>query len=155
MEIEALCASVAEQRGRPLRLIPLPSAAGVRSSICGMWLAFPNADQVYYTPVTSPLHQTHIILHELAHMLLDHQQNSAAAPEALSRLFPDLDPAMAARLLARGRSEATDRQEQEAELLASLIWQRFTATPVAGETASPEAADTLARVMGSFTGREG
>ncbi|CAL9564922.1 hypothetical protein [Streptomyces sp. enrichment culture] len=148
--IESVADAVARRRGRPLRLIPLPEEEGGGSGICGVWIAFADVDHVYYSVVTSPVHQTHIVLHELAHILLDHWQEGEPDPEALRRLFPDLDPAMAARLLARDRTRASTGQEQEAELLASLMWQHFDAVPAALPTASRATADTLSLVMCTF-----
>ncbi|MGW6845750.1 hypothetical protein [Streptomyces sp. NPDC054958] len=149
--ITNLSALVANRRGRPLRLLPLPGGDSGESGVCGMWIAFADTDHVYYSEVTSPVHQTHIILHELAHMLLDHQQTGAPQEASLERLFPDLDPSMAARLLARGRSGASDEQEQEAELMASLMWQHFDLVPAALPCASPTSSNALRRVMSTFT----
>ncbi|MCX5405714.1 hypothetical protein OHA37_17695 [Streptomyces sp. NBC_00335] len=154
-EVEDLCAAVAAERGRPLTLLPMPADFADGSGICGMWVSMGAADLVYYTPVASRPHQTHIILHELAHILLDHREPSVPHPEMLAQLFPDLDPEMVTRLLGRGRTKATTRQEQEAELLASVMWQRFNATPVAVATATSDTAKTLNRVLGAFTGRGG
>ncbi|MFD8753872.1 hypothetical protein ACFV0O_23265 [Kitasatospora sp. NPDC059577] len=147
--LDDLCEAVAALRGRPLRLLPMPRPAD--AGVCGLWVAFGAVDHVYYAPVASGVHQTHIILHELAHMLLDHRQPSGAAPEMLAQLFPDLDPAMAVRLLARSQSGAADRQEKEAELLASMMWQHFNVAPLTAATAPTEDANTLRRVIDAFT----
>ncbi|MFC5663648.1 hypothetical protein ACFP3U_11720 [Kitasatospora misakiensis] len=148
--VEQLADAVARRRGRPLRLIPLPKADAGGSGICGVWLALGETDHVYFSAVTSPVHQSHIVLHELAHILLDHRQEGEPDPEALGAIFPDLDPAMAARLLARDRTRATGGQEQEAELLASLMWQHFDTVPVARPGASRESAEALSLVMCTF-----
>ncbi|MGI5354198.1 hypothetical protein ACQI4E_02620 [Streptomyces sp. CA-252508] len=152
-EVEHLCEAIAAERGRPLHLLPMPDSMPVGAGVCGMWVSFGFADQVYYNVVTSRPHQTHIILHELAHILLDHRESTAPEPAMLAQLFPDLDPAMAARLLGRTRTTATTRQEQEAELLASVMWQHFSAAPATLPTAAPETADTLHRVIGAFSRR--
>ncbi|WP_380282367.1 hypothetical protein [Kitasatospora purpeofusca] len=149
--VERLADAVAGRRGRPMRLIPLPRAdSGGGSGICGVWMALGGADHVYYAAVTSPVHQTHIVLHELAHMLLDHRQEGPPDHAGLRQLFPDLDPAMAARLLARDRTRATTDQEEEAELLASLLWQHFDTLPAALPGATRESAETLALVRCTF-----
>ncbi|MFD9243340.1 hypothetical protein ACFV0D_15670 [Streptomyces sp. NPDC059556] len=118
-----------------------------------MWVSFGTSDHVYYNVVTSRPHQTHIVLHELAHILLDHREPSAPEPGMLAQLFPDLDPAMAARLLGRTRTKATTRQEQEAELLASVMWQHFNVAPAAAASAPPETADALNRVIRALSRR--
>ncbi|WP_327679890.1 hypothetical protein [Kitasatospora sp. NBC_00458] len=148
--VESLADAVARWRGRPLRLIPLPRADARGSGICGAWIALGESDHVYYSAVTSPVHQAHIVLHELAHILLDHRQGGEPDHEGLRRLFPDLDPAMAARLLARDRTRTTTGQEREAELLASLMWQHFDSVPAARPGASRESADTLSLVICTF-----
>ncbi|MBT2528508.1 hypothetical protein J7E91_24610 [Streptomyces sp. ISL-99] len=150
-EVEDLCAAVAVERGRPLRLLPMPAGLASDTGVCGMWVSFGTADLVYYASVTSRPHQTHIVLHELAHILLDHRESSVPDPAMLAQLFPDLDPAMAVRLLGRSRTKATTQQEHEAELLASIMWQHFNVAPVAVPTATADTADTLSRVMGAFS----
>ncbi|MER7406717.1 hypothetical protein ABT373_30670 [Streptomyces sp. NPDC000070] len=67
----------------------------------GMWVATAQADYVLYEEQTSPMHQRHIILHEIGHMVCGHP---SAAGIAL-------------------RMRYSDRQEQEAELMASLIME--------------------------------
>ncbi|MGV9278822.1 hypothetical protein [Streptomyces griseosporeus] len=148
--IEDLAAAVARPRGRPLRLIPLPGTQTTGAGICGVWIALADADHVYYSVVTSRVHQVHIVLHELAHILLDHRQDGEPDHDGLRRLFPDLDPATVARLLARDRTRSTTGQEEEAELLASLLWQHFDAAPAALPTASRKSADTLSLAWCTF-----
>ncbi|MEU8463960.1 hypothetical protein [Streptomyces sp. NPDC029003] len=152
-EVDELCTAIAAERGRPLMLLPMPAVMPVGAGVCGMWVSFGTVDHVYYNVVTSRPHQTHIVLHELAHILLDHRDSTAPEHGMLEQLFPDLDPAMAARLLGRTRMKATTRQEQEAELLASVMWQHFSVVPAAAPTASPEMADTLNRVVGALSRR--
>ncbi|WP_411056574.1 hypothetical protein [Streptomyces sp. E11-3] len=116
--IDALCGRVAEQRGRPLHRHPLPREAG-ESGVCGLWLATSSDDYVFYEAQTSLLHQEHIVLHEIGHILFGH---NTLDPEDINRaqpLLPDLEPAHVQQLL--GRTNYSTRQEQEAEMLASLI----------------------------------
>ncbi|MFF8769640.1 hypothetical protein [Kitasatospora sp. NPDC015120] len=148
--IESLADAVARWRGRPLRLIPLPRTDSGGSGICGLWIALADIDHVYYSVVTSPVHQAHIVLHELAHILLDHRQDGEPDQDALRRLFPDLDPVMAARLLARDPTRTTSDQEQQTELLATLMWQHFDSVPAVRPGASRESADALCLVKCTF-----
>jgi hypothetical protein len=117
--IEAFCAHLARDRGRPLYLHVLPNPSG-EGEPCGMWLATAEADHVFHARGTSPLHQLNIILHEIGHMLCDHAgyglDGSAAA------LFPLLDPAMVQRVLLRSRYSTPE--EEAAELMAALILER-------------------------------
>ncbi|MEV8531851.1 hypothetical protein [Streptomyces sp. NPDC051211] len=108
--VDGLCARLAEQRGRPIRLHPLPKEAA-ESGVCGLWVGTSSVDYVFYEAQTSPLHREHIVLHELGHILFGHnalegEENGTGIPAAL------------------GRTNYTTRQEQEAEMLASMIRSR-------------------------------
>lgn len=121
-DARTLCEQVAEQRGRPIRLLPMAGLTGV----CGLWVATDTTDLIFYEEVTTPPHQEHIILHELSHVLCDHYPTSLPT----ETLLPSLDPAMVRRVL--GRSGYSTAEEREAEMLASLIRQRARggATPL-------------------------
>ncbi|MFD9355231.1 hypothetical protein [Streptomyces sp. NPDC060031] len=128
--LDALCDRVAEQRGRPIRLHPLPKEAA-ESGVCGLWVGTASVDYVFYEAQTTPLHREHIVLHEIGHILfghhsLDGEETDGRAPTVL------------------GRTNYTTRQEQEAEMLASMIRIR---TASAGRPASGGGGrDTLARL---------
>ncbi|WP_203980747.1 hypothetical protein [Planotetraspora silvatica] len=115
---------MAEQRGRPIHLRPLTGGAGVY----GLWVATESADVIFYEQATTMPHQEHIILHELSHILCDHYRVPQSAEEDTRWLLPHLDPEMVRRVLRRSGYSAVE--EQEAELLASLIWQRAHAGSV-------------------------
>jgi hypothetical protein len=112
--IEAFCKTLAGERGRPIRLVPLPGAG---DAPCGLWLSTTDAEYVFHQTATSRLHRDHIVLHELAHMIFDHKALRSAAD--VHALLPDLDPRMVTTVLAR--SPYTSEQEQQAEVLADLI----------------------------------
>ncbi|TMR29446.1 hypothetical protein ETD85_32465 [Nonomuraea zeae] len=128
---EALCAQVAAQRGRPIRLVPMARGAGV----CGMWVSAGDCDLIFYEQATTSPHQQHIILHELSHLMCDHYPAGLPHPDQWRHLLPDLDPQMVHRVL--GRTTYSAIEEQEAELLASLIQARagkLAALEVVAET---------------------
>ena len=105
-------ARLAIQRNRMIFLHPFTSGPGVP---CGLWLGTARADHIFHEEGTTPWHQTHITLHEVAHMLLGH-----GGKGGLARLLaPDVDPALVKLVL--GRSTYTTAEEQDAETLASLI----------------------------------
>ncbi|MFG2297164.1 hypothetical protein [Streptomyces sp. NPDC048603] len=170
--VDVLRTAIEQHRGRPLVLSPLPERAGATAGLCGLWIALGDADHIFYETSTSPLHQQHIILHEIAHLLLDHGNTdgdssgegpgegpgdgAAEGPgggwgAGITALFPGLDPAMVSRLLARGRTDYTEIQERQAELMATLIHHRTTARP-AGPPADPAAAHVLDRLARLFGG---
>lgn len=117
--LDSFCEMLARRRGRPLRLLPMP---GVNAAPCGLWVSTDETDYVFHQVATTPLHQEHIILHELAHMIFDHAALREPAERVQSRLLPGLDPEMVATVLAR--TAYTTEQELEAETLADLIGGR-------------------------------
>jgi hypothetical protein len=131
-DVHQLCRALAEQRQRPIVLRPLLG----RDGPCGLWVAGPSSDFIFYDAQTSPLHQQHIILHEISHLLCGHRARPLGEGELRALLFPDLCPRMVERVLQRA-GYATD-DEQEAELLASVILQRVTARDPARSEARPE-----------------
>ncbi|MGW5847392.1 hypothetical protein ACWFQ8_05380 [Streptomyces sp. NPDC055254] len=126
--LEALCNRIAQQRGRPIRLHPLPKEAA-ESGVCGLWVGTASVDYVFYEAQTTPLHREHIVLHELGHILFGHHalegEETDGAPVVL------------------GRTNYTTRQEQEAEMLASMI--RIRTANSAPQSAAPPGG-TLARL---------
>jgi hypothetical protein len=115
-DVSAFCAGIGRRRGRPLTLLghALP-ADGPR----GFCISTRNADYIVYEQATSPLHQEHIILHEASHLLCGHSGADGPAAEHARRLFPSLDPTLVGQVL--GRTSYSTEEEQEAELLASMI----------------------------------
>jgi hypothetical protein len=108
-------AGLERERRRPIRLRPFSSGVGVP---CGLWIGTADADYVYHEIGTTPFHATHIVLHELAHMLLGHR-HTAAWDRLVRLLAPDVDQALVQLIL--GRSAYGTTEEREAEILASLI----------------------------------
>ncbi|WP_160330195.1 ImmA/IrrE family metallo-endopeptidase [Streptomyces roseifaciens] len=115
-DIVSLRDRLSDQRGKPIHLIPM---AIPEYSLNGMWMATPAADFVIYEVRTTRAHQEHIIAHELAHILCDHEANAGTSETVLSHLFPDIDPMVVRRALQR--TEYSERNEQEAEMVASIL----------------------------------
>ena len=112
-------AGLERQRHRPIRLCPFSSGPGVP---CGLWIGTADADYIYHEEGTTPYHQTHIALHELAHMLLDHRGATQVWERLVNMLVPDVDPQLVQLVL--GRSMYTTEEERDAETLASLIHEQ-------------------------------
>lgn len=132
-DLRAFCASVAAARGRDLHLHQLPRA-GADGTACGLWLATDKADHVFYAAGTGWLHQQHIILHEIGHILCDHVAPPPEPEDLTALLLPDLDPATVARVLRRSSYSAP--QEQVAEMIATMLNER-AASAVARPPADP------------------
>lgn len=106
-DVHAFAEAISRRRGRPLRLVAKPSPLGP----CGMWLALPNTDVVFYETATSRVHREHIIVHELAHLLAAHEPSERLDPALLGGLLPDLDAAVVRRVLARTTYSAVEEQK--------------------------------------------
>src|SRR5664279_4085729 len=117
-DVLVFCKRLSVRRDRPIRLCPTDTQV----SPCGVWLAAGSADYVFYEQGTSALHQEHIILHEVGHMLFRHVPVPIMDDEHAKLLLPDLDSEMVRWVLAR--TSYSDAEEQEAEMLASLILER-------------------------------
>jgi hypothetical protein len=140
-DVQALCASVGRRRDRPIALLGLdlpPDAP------CGLWLSAEHRDYIVYERATSPLHQEHIILHELGHLLCGHAGAPRLSEEHARRLFPVLDPDTVRRVL--GRTGYSSEEEQEAEMLASMILLRAERHRRAPRVTDPAAAENLRRL---------
>jgi len=116
-------AQVKLRRQRMIFLHPFTSGPGVP---CGMWIGTAEADHIFHEAGTSPWHKTHIVTHEIAHMLLGHHCGTQVPQYLVSLLAPDVDPALVRLVL--GRTGYTTVEEQEAETLASLILEHSAET---------------------------
>ncbi|MEU5128555.1 ParH-like protein [Streptomyces mobaraensis] len=108
-----LAERIARRRGRPIDLMPADWRSGLP---CGLLISADQADYIVYVADTPPLHREHILVHELAHLLCEHHGSPSGT------LLPHLPSALVGRVL--GRTAYSEPQEEEAELLASLILQR-------------------------------
>ena len=132
--VDGFVAHVAEQRARPIHLLEMDSKPGAP---CGLWVGLDQADYVFHERSTTPLHRDHIVLHEMGHLLCDHETAQEGADSALAQLLPDLNPETIRQVL--GRTAYDSRQEQEAEVFASMLLQRrAAASQVAASAATPE-----------------
>lgn len=118
--IRTLCERLGRQRGRPIRLLPIQLDATHPS---GFWIAVGGTDFIVFDENTSGPHQEHIIAHELAHMICCHRGTAALDSASAKILFPNLDPNLVQEML--GRAGYSDEQEQEAEVLATLLLQKI------------------------------
>ncbi|MBL8932795.1 MAG: hypothetical protein JNL54_21955 [Kineosporiaceae bacterium] len=149
-DVRILAETIARRRGRPIRLHAKPSPLGP----CGLWLALPDADYVFYETATSRLHRDHIIVHELAHLLAAHEPTDHLDPDLLRSLLPNLDSAMVQRVLAR--STYTAVEEQEAEMIATLVLHHAERRPAARDDDAPAASgevtviDRLSSTLGGI-----
>ena len=139
------CSMLAAKRDRPIVLRPVTSTAGP----WGLWVALPGTDLIFFEQATTPLHQEHIILHELCHLVCDHRAPTVAPAEVHQLLFPDLQSETIERVLRRAGYNV--EEEREAEMLASLILERVPLADSHDESPpSPEDADLLERLASAL-----
>jgi hypothetical protein len=141
-----MCRRLAVSRGRPIRLLPV---ALPPDGPCGVWLTVHGTDYVLYEQRTSRLHQEHIILHEVGHLVCQHEATPVLDEETAALLMPNLDRRMVERVL--GRTCYSARDEQQAEMIASLVLQRADRPPAEPTWAVPaEVAGIVDRLESSL-----
>lgn len=115
---------LAEQRDRPIRLLPMSGFSGMGIGF-GVWAVTDFEDRIMYEADTTPLHQAQIVGHEVGHMLAGHEPKRGAAYLAQT-IMPNLDLSLVSSALLRvGYS---DEHEKEAELAGSMILRRALGT---------------------------
>jgi hypothetical protein len=115
LDVGELCLRLGQRRGKPIRLL---AHAIPPEGPFGAWIASTTADYIIYQSETSKAHQNHIILHEIGHMVANH--NSTPSDEDLTEnLYPGipLDPVSGTLL----RTCYDTQQEREAETVATII----------------------------------
>ncbi|MBG0565562.1 hypothetical protein [Actinoplanes aureus] len=130
-DVRDLCDLVAQRQGRPIHLLAENLPTG---SPCGLAVRTERFDAILYEAGTSRLHQEHIIRHELGHLICGHLTAPVLDAEASRLLLPNLDPSLVRAVL--GRTNYSEIEEKEAELIASLLLRRSVLTRT--EPAAPE-----------------
>lgn len=132
-DLQPFCAALAADRDRPLLLVPFfAKRPKDRDATTGAWHASIAADYIFYEPETSPLHQAHIILHELGHLLCDHPPRAVAAATLQTAQFSHIRLDQVAGALRQGAYSTTE--ECEAEIFASLLLERVALRHTAPST---------------------
>ncbi|AXG79074.1 hypothetical protein [Streptomyces paludis] len=127
LDVEELCRALGERRGRPIVLRAAPLE---KPGPSGLWVDVADMDVILYQRETTRLHQEHIILHEVGHILVseDEPESEDVADdhepaddfvEGWATMIPVLDPEMIRRVARRCSYE--DGEECEVELVATII----------------------------------
>jgi hypothetical protein len=119
-DARTFCDHIAERRGRSITIMMLDTSEAAVP--CGLWLSTVTADYIVIDAAAPPVLRDHILTHELAHMLCDHEGLLQLDASALS--LDIIDPAVVERVLGRDSGYTTryaSAEEQEAEGLASVI----------------------------------
>ncbi|MFF3911459.1 hypothetical protein ACFYZJ_37255 [Streptomyces sp. NPDC001848] len=147
LDVEALCRLLGEQRRRPIQLMPYPLPV---PGPFGLWIASASADYVFYQLETSKVHQDHIILHEIGHIMADHQ-GSESDDAYLERQLPDLSTDVVNKALRR--SSYAEKHEREAELVATIILEWASVLDCIDAPASAD--PSVDRVRSALVDRQG
>jgi hypothetical protein len=136
---------------RPILCEPL----AMHPDFSGAWVRTPVADVVFYEAETTSLHQAHIQLHELCHILLDHGTlviDVTVLGVVRHILMHGIEPfTHTGDLPFRLRSRHTNAEEKEAEALASLIHHKALRARMAPAVDLPvSSSETLLRMYRSM-----
>ena len=102
---------LAERLGKQVHCVPMPLHA---DDLFGSWISTPQVEYIFYDATALPVHQLHIQLHEIAHILCGHETVEIHEPVELATLMESLEQV---RLRRTDRGEI----EQEVEILTALI----------------------------------
>ncbi|WP_433855497.1 hypothetical protein [Streptomyces kronopolitis] len=148
LQVDELCRQLGERRGRPIRLVPhrMPVPGPF-----GAWIATPSADYILFQQETTPSHQRHIVLHEVGHILADHQSEEVDDEELWKGAVPNLAPGSVRRLLRR--TSYDEEHERQAELVATIVleWASVLDRVAPRRAANP----SLRRVQTALGDRQG
>ncbi|WP_405616603.1 ImmA/IrrE family metallo-endopeptidase [Streptomyces sp. NBC_01511] len=121
LPVEELCAHIGELRGRPVRVISLRLP---RVSPHGLLVSTGTSDYIFVEERLAPVHHQQVLLHEIGHVVCDHEASTVLSADASELLLPSLDPSLIRRVM--GREHADSEAEIEAEMVGSLIGQRIS-----------------------------
>ncbi|MBD1540537.1 hypothetical protein HC749_20540 [Arthrobacter sp. S13_S34] len=124
LTLKQIVSAVEEIRGRRIRIKATDRLLG--TAICGLWVPGRRQEWVFHPPTPWELQRQQFILHELAHMVLGHDANSAARVLLIEGL-QSLSPELVRRALMR--TEFRTVEEATAEYLADLMAEALRGTP--------------------------
>lgn len=111
-----LVGAVQRNRDRPLRIVELAELTD-SDGVCAILFVGDGEDVVIHARTESALHRQQFVLHELAHVILDHGDDPHVAMQDV--LLPDIPPTTRRRILAR--QDLASEDEIAAEVLADHL----------------------------------
>lgn len=127
-DLKAFAAVVSRYRGRPVRVLELPGLDGT-DALSGAWVAEPDQDFILVDASAPAWYRDLVGLHEIAHLLCDHR--------AANRWPAEVDALLSGGLAPAGHAY-TRAEEREADLLAGLVLDKSSFTPVPFDAPGPE-----------------
>ncbi|MFI7024430.1 ImmA/IrrE family metallo-endopeptidase [Micromonospora sp. NPDC049900] len=144
LTLPGMISTLAQARRRDIQVLAM-----TMGEQAGLWVATAETDYVLYSRDSSPLVQTQTILHELMHIALRH-----TGKVLLPSTVPEpTDSAGVRALLARSSSTFHDRQEHDAELLATHLGAQMAAVGRVGgfDDLADETAAVMYRIAATLT----
>ena len=148
-QLDHFAAHIAKQRNRPLHILTVPFA----STLFGVWIPAEIADYIFVNATLPVMHQTHIALHEIAHMLLGHRLRRVddVLPRDLVAQLGDGTITGRLRVAPKGRQDP-DSEEYESERFVYAIQKRIVRakrlTALTGESSSIPSLKPITDMMG-------
>ncbi|WP_342023778.1 hypothetical protein AAE021_00645 [Arthrobacter citreus] len=118
--LESLIKHLETLRNRRIVIVESEKLNGKK--ICGLWIPREHVDVVYHSATKGILHRQQLILHELSHMILRHDEYEGATWQGI-KIFQELSGETVTKALARGdfRSDLEATAEHLADLLAAAL----------------------------------
>lgn len=139
LTLGSLAERIEQHRGRKIVVRAVDHLGA--DKVSGLWLSLPSAELVLHAKTNSDLHREQIILHELAHMVLQHDL-LLGEDRHVSSLLPDLDRTIVSRVLARCR------RQSEPEIVAESLADLFAGAIARGRRSRREEPLNFRRVFG-------
>lgn len=116
--IDEFLDGIGQARGRPITVVDAPMPT---RKVCGLWLGYDTADTIVISDQLTGVQRDHVIMHEVAHVVLDHEgvNEDLAGGILAGGLLTTLDPTAVRRVLGRSRRYSED-QERNAEMLGTF-----------------------------------
>ncbi|MFI9724570.1 hypothetical protein ACIHFE_33925 [Streptomyces sp. NPDC052396] len=123
-------------------------------SPCGLLIATAKADYIFYEADTSVMHQSHVIAHELGHLLWEHETTfSGLAGQSAHHTLPDdIDPLLIRHMF--GRSQYADPEEWAAEFFATQVLRRVSQWSPELPLVPPDMTELIGRLERSLQRRQ-
>ncbi|MDX2137271.1 MAG: hypothetical protein SF123_04190 [Chloroflexota bacterium] len=113
---------IADHRRKPIAIISL----AMTSTLHGIWIPAQTHDYIFCNALLQPVHRTHVVLHELAHLMLGHglQPIREVLPPSLIQELGGENTL--GRLRAAPTNDAhADDEERESERFVYLIQRKL------------------------------
>ena len=119
-ELDHFLDHIQQLRKRKLVLRP----ATLKHEIAAIWVYTDKTDYIFFKSSDHVIHQTHNILHEIAHMMLDHTRiplENVLTPELFNELFSGQITGRPRRIT---REPSNNIEELEAEKFVFIVQER-------------------------------